>query len=259
MKPDAFSPLTAEEASFLLIEVERFDPRWTLILPYVPDTERARWLAILAFAAEVEAIPARVSNAMLGEIRRQWWREALTEVFGDEEPRKHPVVQALARVASDAGDLRRALEAMIEGLGPFFEPPTAFGLEARLEERERVDRGLLEALTGSPVDQLAVKALGLSVLGPVQASTRLVANEDGTEGMRARFARLLGSEPGLGKALATEIETTRRAIRKRKEPQPLPVHLLALVRTRKDGSAAMVANPFAQRLAVLRATLTGRP
>lgn len=73
---------------------------------------RARLLSLYAFNLEVAATRERVSETMLGQIRLQWWRDALEEIKRGE-PRHHPVVEALAAWMPDAGttsfDLANAL------------------------------------------------------------------------------------------------------------------------------------------------------
>lgn len=71
------------------------EDRW-LTVQFAPQGERARLLALFALNHEIERIPRAVSEAPLGEIRLQWWREAIDEIVNGERPRAHPVVQALA-------------------------------------------------------------------------------------------------------------------------------------------------------------------
>ena len=53
------------------------------------------WMALLAFNHEVARAREAVSEATLGHIRLQWWREALDGIAAGT-PRRHPVVLALA-------------------------------------------------------------------------------------------------------------------------------------------------------------------
>lgn len=62
---------------------------------FAPAAKRDDLFAVLAFNQEVTKTRAVVSEPMLGEIRLQWWREALEEVAANK-PRAHPVVERLA-------------------------------------------------------------------------------------------------------------------------------------------------------------------
>lgn len=67
---------------------------------------RPSLLALYAFNLEVSKTRDSVSEPMLGEIRLQWWREAIAEIY-ETEPRKHLVVEAL-KLAVQRCDLPRA-------------------------------------------------------------------------------------------------------------------------------------------------------
>jgi len=75
-------------------EVRRLDRDRFLSALLAPEPARRHILALYAFNLEVARVRELVSNPMPGEIRLQWWRDALTE------PRKgeagsHPVAAAL--------------------------------------------------------------------------------------------------------------------------------------------------------------------
>jgi len=71
----------------------------TLVLP---PRHRPAVQALYAFAAEVAAIRERVSEPAPGEIRLQWWVDAL-EGSGHGEVRRNPVADALLTVLSERG------------------------------------------------------------------------------------------------------------------------------------------------------------
>ena len=74
------------------------EDRW-LSTHYAPATARRRLCALYALHLEIERIPAIVGEPPLGEIRLQWWREALDEIRAKKKPHAHLVVEAVA--ASD--------------------------------------------------------------------------------------------------------------------------------------------------------------
>ncbi|MEM9170960.1 MAG: squalene/phytoene synthase family protein [Pseudomonadota bacterium] len=69
------------------------DPHRWLALRFAPAPRRRALRALYAVHAEIARAPHAVSEAPLGEIRLQWWREAIAEILGEGAPRRHPVVQ----------------------------------------------------------------------------------------------------------------------------------------------------------------------
>jgi len=95
--------------------IRRVDPDRWLSSRFISD-ERARAdvIAIYAYDHELARAPKVASNALLGEIRLTWWREALDEAFEGRPVRAHPTAQALASVVERRGLKRAPLEAMID-------------------------------------------------------------------------------------------------------------------------------------------------
>ncbi|MEM1409964.1 MAG: squalene/phytoene synthase family protein [Pseudomonadota bacterium] len=149
MKPSQLAPLDPADADYLLTNVRGFEPDWLLALPYLNTENRAGHLAILAFAAEVMGTPGRVSQPMLGQIRLQWWREAIAEIFGDAAPRRHPVVTALTITCRDhqaAGLISDLLLLMIDGMEPFLEEGEDHSIEEAISLRRSAYGSLSRAL-----------------------------------------------------------------------------------------------------------------
>ncbi|QIG51266.1 phytoene/squalene synthase family protein [Nordella sp. HKS 07] len=78
-----------------------------------PDAKRAQLLALYAFNIEIARIRETVSEAALGEIRLQWWTDAVEALYAGEKE-GHPVIEALAPVITEAGLPKHALINMIE-------------------------------------------------------------------------------------------------------------------------------------------------
>lgn len=91
----------------------RDEDRW-LSANYASPRERTRLFALYALHLEIERIPGIVSEAPLGEIRLQWWRDALDEVNEGKAPRAHPVVEAMLSCAPLAREARASLDAAID-------------------------------------------------------------------------------------------------------------------------------------------------
>jgi len=79
-----------------------------------PPAPRRALLALYAFNLEIAKTRETVSEPMLGQIRLQWWREALDGIYAGS-PREHAVVQALNVAVRDYRLSRAAFDEMIEG------------------------------------------------------------------------------------------------------------------------------------------------
>jgi phytoene synthase len=74
---------------------------------YAPEDRRADILALYAFNAEIAGIRDRVSQALPGEVRLQWWRDTI----GMQDPGAgagHPVAEALLAAIERRGLPRQA-------------------------------------------------------------------------------------------------------------------------------------------------------
>lgn len=88
--------------------------RW-LASRFVADARaRADLIVLYALEAELAAIPARVSQPLLAEMRLTWWSEQMDGVFARAPRKGHPVLEALAEVVARHGLERAPLDALIE-------------------------------------------------------------------------------------------------------------------------------------------------
>jgi phytoene synthase len=103
------------EASLVACEetVRRADPDRYLSALFAPEERRPLLFALYAFNHELARIGDAVREPMMGEIRLQWWREAISEAR-DGRPRAHDVVRGLAELFARAGPPLEPFEAMIE-------------------------------------------------------------------------------------------------------------------------------------------------
>ncbi|WP_298097488.1 squalene/phytoene synthase family protein [Brevundimonas sp.] len=91
----------ADPATTLDEQVRAADiDRW-LSSRFVADGRlRADLIVLYAFEAELMAIPARVTQPLLAEMRYVWWREQLDGVFAGIARKGHPVLEALTDVVA---------------------------------------------------------------------------------------------------------------------------------------------------------------
>jgi phytoene synthase len=94
--------------------VRRLDEDRWLSAQYARPEGRDRLIALYALHLEIERAPAMVSEAPLGEIRLQWWREALDEIGTAEVVRAHPAIEAATHAGIIDAEARQAFNAAID-------------------------------------------------------------------------------------------------------------------------------------------------
>ncbi len=119
--------------------------RW-LTSRFVADEQaRADLIALYAFEAELMAIPTRVTQPLLAEMRYAWWSEQMDGVFSDTPRLGHPVLEALTAAVS----------------------------------RHGLDRAPFDALIGAHIGRVHGEPHDLEAfyVGPMQAAVRILAGE----------------------------------------------------------------------------------
>jgi len=87
----------AERLSYVGEVARREDHYRFMCTLFAPKSIREDLFALLAFNVEVARIPDLISEVSIGQIRLQWWRDCISEIFdGGGPPRGHPVAEALA-------------------------------------------------------------------------------------------------------------------------------------------------------------------
>ncbi|HEX8660739.1 MAG TPA: squalene/phytoene synthase family protein [Brevundimonas sp.] len=105
----------ADPAHSLDEQVRAADPDRWLSSRFVADERlRADLIALYAFEAELLAIPTRVTQPLLAEMRYVWWREQMDGVFAGVPRRGHPVLEALTDIVARHGLDRAPFDALIE-------------------------------------------------------------------------------------------------------------------------------------------------
>jgi phytoene synthase len=127
---------------------------------FAPADRREHLLALDAFSLELARVREQVTETMLGQIRLQWWREAVDGIYAGT-PRRHEVATALADAIVRHRLDRAMLERMIDAR------------EADLADEPPADLAALEAYADGTAGQLAVASLG--VLGADTQAAREAA------------------------------------------------------------------------------------
>lgn len=99
----------------LAAQLRAADPdRWLSSRLAGDPAARADLVALYAFEAELAAIPRRVSQPLLAEMRLTWWAEHLPGVFAGAPRKGHPVLEALARAVARRGLTQAPFDAVID-------------------------------------------------------------------------------------------------------------------------------------------------
>lgn len=147
--------------------------RWLCGL-FAPEAARRDLWAALAFNAEIARTRDVVREPMLGQIRLQWWREAIVDAY-DGRVRSHQVMAPLAEAIARCRPPRERFETLLAGrLRDLEDEP--FGSLASLEAYAAATSGALSLLL-------------LDLLGIDDADARAAAGAIGTAWSLAGLAR----------------------------------------------------------------------
>ncbi len=94
--------------------VERGDPDRFLSAMTAPPDDRGGLMVLYAFNLEVVRAPWVTKEAMIAEMRLQWWADAIEEIYAGGDVRRHEVVTPLAALIVEKGLDRTAFDALIE-------------------------------------------------------------------------------------------------------------------------------------------------
>jgi phytoene synthase len=146
--------------------VRRHDPdRFTTVL-FAPADRREDVFAVYAFNYEVAKTREVVSEAMLGRIRLQWWREAIAPIFASGPVRRHDVLESLAAMVRRRRLSRSHLDQLIDAR------------ERDLTDEPPATLAALEAFAAETAGELAVTAV--EILGVREDSASRAARDIGT-------------------------------------------------------------------------------
>lgn len=107
---------------YCLNELRQHDRARFLMLLFAPSECRADLAALYAFNLEVAKTREVVREPMMGQIRLQWWRDALAEIYEERTVRLHQVVQPLAAAIVRHKLPRSLLDRMIDAREADLEP-----------------------------------------------------------------------------------------------------------------------------------------
>src|ERR1700712_973685 len=177
--------------------VRRVDPDRWLSSRFIGDgAARTDVIAIYAYDHELARAPKVASNALLGEIRLTWWREALDEIFEGRPVRAHPAAQALAQAVARRGLDREPLEAMIDAR--YRELDAAPMAEAEVLDWARDTAGLAAQLAAGILDPATEAKMALAGGSAWALGKRLPETPD----LRPAFLKVIHAARSASRALS---------------------------------------------------------
>ncbi|MFT3726487.1 MAG: squalene/phytoene synthase family protein [Terricaulis sp.] len=150
-------------------DVRRFDEDRWLASRFAPEDARRRLVALCALNHEIARTAETVRQAAIGDIRLQWWRDAVAEVLAGKTPRVHPVVQTFAAANVETPFAHEVLDALIAARGADLEAAPFATWEALDTYVDAIAGGIMRlALTacglGDGISQHAARAWGYTGL-----------------------------------------------------------------------------------------------
>lgn len=116
MSADAKNAAGAGDHEIIRIAARAYERDRYLAALLAPRTVRADLLAVAAFAGETARIPAYVTEPLMGEIRLQWWRDALATAAGGG-PTGHPIADAVGAAVRRHGIALERFHSFTEAIG----------------------------------------------------------------------------------------------------------------------------------------------
>ncbi len=216
--------------------VHKYDPDRYFSALFAPADRRPFLFALYAFNYELAHIGESVREPMIGEIRLQWWREALDGARAGN-PRSHDVVRALAATLAKVALPNNLIDAMIDAR-QFDLMSGTFGDDAKRDAYLDATSGNLMRLAarilgaGDRHDDLAREAgiaYGLSGLLRNQArnpSRRFLDPESENQAVRDAKAHLvcIWTMPKPGRALAAFLPAALVPLYLANPAKDVPIH-----------------------------------
>jgi len=155
------------DIDYCLQQIRRFDRDRYLTVLAAPSAAAADLAVLYAFNLELALVRDSVSEPMLGQIRFQWWREAIDGIYAGT-PRHHAVIQALADLMARRRLSRAHFGRMIDGRErELIDPPPAdlAGLESYAADTSGSLLALAAEAVGLEADSVGdlTRAVGVAV------------------------------------------------------------------------------------------------
>ena len=177
-KSDSFFALAAHARA---ADVDRY-----LCALFAPRSARSALFALILFNGEIARVREVVSDPMLGQIRLQWWRDVIGEIYAGQT-RRHEGVQPLAEAIREHDLTRSYFDSLIDARERDLDdspPETLAALEAYAEQ------------SAAPLVSLTLEAVGADAASLVD-----LARHSGTAWALAGLVRAVPHFAAQGRSL----------------------------------------------------------
>ena len=196
---------------------------------FAPSAAREALFSLYAFNYEVARVREAVHEPMLGQIRLQWWREAIDTAFAGGAVRAHPVAEAITATIRGFPVNRALFDRVIDAR------------ERDLDDAPHANLAALEAYVEGTAVPLVL--LALDILGADNVTAQDAAHHVGIAYGLAGILRALPFHARKGRALFADNLSVREVVKAG------ATHLAAARSRRRDIPAAALPALLGARIA----------
>lgn len=226
-------------------QVRTYDYHRYFAATFAPSDVRRGLIALYAFNLEIASVRERVSEVLLGQMRLQWWRDTIEEIY-EGTTRNHAVVSEIAWsiVAFDLP--RQGFEKMIDGR--MFD----------LEDAQPEDSGALNVYASATSGQLAAMAAHICGQPDFASDADVIGTSWGMTGLlRALPYQAAQRRVYLPKDILRAANLTADDVIERRNPAAMTAAVTAMIGLIEGAGPAPGRVPRAVRPAVSYAGIAG--
>ena len=227
---------------------------------FADKAAREKLMTLYAFHAELAKVPELVGEPMLGEIRYQWWRDCVEEIYSGGTVRKHEVATPLTQLLRASAMPRFWADRLIDGRARDLDPQPFGDITAAASYCAQTSGVLMQMavhVIGGEADDAVASAGQAWGLTGIARSWRYYTN-----GMVSEIAFedvLVAAEESHAKARAGLTSMPAAAFPAVAYAALVPKFLARLSQSGHDAATASVTYaPVLKQLRLMRAVLTGR-
>lgn len=185
---------SSADQAYCAEQVESGDPDRYLSSLFALEEVRAGLHALYAFNLEIAKVREVTGEPMIGEIRLQWWREVIEEIYNGS-PRRHAVVQPLEQAITKHNLPRQLFDELIDARSfDLYEAPMASA--SALKDYVNVTSGHVFRLAGRICNDAQGDDRFAAMAGDAWAMTGLIRAWPQQAQRRQKFfpAELIGND-----------------------------------------------------------------
>ena len=244
----------------LIKSLKAVDPDRYRSALFADKETRAKLLTLYAFHAELAKVPEIVSEPMLGEIRYQWWRDYVEEIYAGKAVRKHEVATPLAEVLRGSDVPRFWIDRLINGRARDLDPTPFADIDAARAYCEQTSGVLMQiavGLAGGEADESVLAAGEAWGLTGIARSWSYYTNGMLSELSFEEVCNAAGKAHSRAKVGLNDLPAT--AFPAVAYVALVPKFLAKLTQTRHDAATQSVQYaPVLKQLRLMGAVITGR-